>query len=114
MPESQDAEGRPGVIEPESVAFLIKEFTDLRDGLAADVEKGGSTAPDPTNAARKLAIYDALLAALVGGEPFPEDDRIRQHVADVLHASDRENKYEEVELEHRALSELLAKLDGKR
>lgn len=99
-------EGAPLEIAPESRAFLIRLFTDLRQDLAdrIGVEDEGSL--DPEKADRDLAMYDVLLAGLTQREPFPDDEALRQYVVGFAKGVDEGNKYEQAVLEHRALAEL--------
>lgn len=93
-------------IAPESKAFLIWLFTDLRSDLADQTDAGGPTGPDPENVARTTAIFDALLSALDGDGDLPDDERVREYVAELAKATDEENEYAQAALEHRALAEL--------
>jgi hypothetical protein len=104
------AQPRPLGIARESAAFLVEMFTGLRDDLQQQVQAGGKASPDPGKAARDLAVYEALLASLAGREAFPEDEGVRQYVADLMRATDEENGYEQAALEHRAFAELAATL----
>lgn len=94
MRDSGGAHGADG-ISPESKEFLILLFTDLREGLN-EMEPG---------AVEQKAIFDALLDGLARGE-FSADSRLGAYVAGLAEATDRENEYERVSLEHRALGEL--------
>ena len=100
------SEGTPVEIAPESRAFLIKLFTDLRKDLANRMGVEGEGSLDPEQAERDLAMYDALLAGLTQREAFPEDEALRQYVVGFAKGVDEGNKYEEAVLEHRALAEL--------
>ncbi len=82
-------------IAPESKEFLISLFTDLRNDLN-ERERG---------AAEKAVTYEALLDALNSGS-FPDDEGLREYVAGLAGATDRENRYEQTVLEHHALAEL--------
>jgi len=82
-------------IAPESKEFLVSLFTDLRNDL--DEREPG--------AAEKAASYDALLDALSSGV-FPDDESLREYVAGLAEATDRENRYGQAVLEHHALAEL--------
>lgn len=82
-------------IAPESREFLISLFTDLRNDLD-ERERG---------AAEKAATYDTLLEALNSGS-FPNDEGLREYVAGLAEATDRENRYGQTVLEHHALAEL--------
>jgi hypothetical protein len=93
-------------IAPESRAFLIGLFTDLRKDLADRASAEGRGSLDPEEAARDLAIYEALLAGLAQQEPFPSDEATRQYVIGLAKATDEANGYERAVLEHRALAEL--------
>lgn len=86
-------------LSPESKAFLVELFTNLRADLAtrADEEAG---------AARELSIFDALLTGLEQPEPFPDDEELREYVAKLAASTDESNEYEHVVREHRALAEL--------
>jgi len=91
--------GRGGPISPESKEFLIALFAELRDDLSEE----------DAGAAEKAAIYNALLVALSSGS-FPDDERLRGYVADLLRTTDEENGYEQAALEHRVFTELAAAL----
>jgi hypothetical protein len=93
-------------IAPESEEFLIWLFTDLRKDLAERAGTEGQGSPDPETATRNLAIYDALLTGLSGDGELPDDEAVRRYVAGLAQATDKENEYERVSLEHRALAEL--------
>jgi hypothetical protein len=97
-------------IAPDSRAFLVEMLTGLRDGLAEEMRTGGRAGPDPARATRDLAVYDVLLAGLSGRDPFPDDESVRHHVAELLRITDEENGYEQAALEHRAFTELAASL----
>ena len=93
-------------IAPESRAFLVWLFTDLRTDLADQADAGGPTGPDPESVARNTAIFDALLSGLEGDGDLADDERVREYVAELASATDEENEYERVAREHRALEEL--------
>jgi hypothetical protein len=95
-----------GQIAPDSKAFLVWLFTDLRSDLADQADAGGPAGPDPETVARTTAIFDALLSGLAGDGGFPEDERVREYVAELAKATDEDNEYERVAREHRALAEL--------
>jgi hypothetical protein len=103
-------EGGPLEIAPESRAFLVEMFTDLRDDLKDQVRDGGQDDPAPEEAARKLAMYEALLGGLAQRESFPDDSAMREYVAGLAKATDEANGYEQAVLEHRALGELVTAL----
>jgi hypothetical protein len=85
-------------------------FTDLRTDLEGQVRDGGKGSPDPEDATRKLAMYEALLAGLAQREAFPDDEAVRQYVAGLAKATDEANGYEQAALEHQAFAELVAAL----
>lgn len=93
-------------IAPDSRAFLTALFTDLRGDLADQADAGGPAGPDPETVARTTAIFDALLTGLSGDGDFPDDEAVREYVAELARATDEDNEYERVALEHRALAEL--------
>jgi hypothetical protein len=93
-------------IAPDSKAFLISLFTDLRNDLADQADAGGPSGPDPETVARVTAIFDALLTGLTGVGDFPDDERVREYVAELAKATDEDNEYGRVACEHRALAEL--------
>jgi hypothetical protein len=99
-------------ITPESKAFLVWLFTDLRKDLAERAEETGPGRPSPAKAARDLAIFDALLTGLAQGDAFPDDDALREYVIGLAKATDEANEYEQAALEHRALAELVGALPG--
>lgn len=92
-------------IAPESKEFLVWLFNSLRKDLAERAAEGGKGNPDPEKAAPQLAIFDALLTGLAGGE-MPDDEAVRQYVAGLAKSADEGNEYERVMREHRALAEL--------
>jgi hypothetical protein len=98
------------LIAPRSRAFLVELFTDLRTDLENQVREGGKGSPDPEEAAGKLAMYEALLAALAQREAFPDNEAVRQYVAGLAKATDEANGYEQAALEHQAFAELVAEL----
>lgn len=98
------------MIAQRSRAFLVETFTDLRDDLESRLREGGPGGPDPENANRDLAIYEALLAGLAQREAFPDDEAVREYVGGLAKATDEANGYEQAALEHRAFSELVAAL----
>jgi hypothetical protein len=97
-------------ITPESKAFLICLFTDLRKDLAERVEETGPGSPDPERAARELAIFDALLTGLAQDGAFADNEAVREYVIGLAKATDEANEYEQAALEHRALAELVGAL----
>ena len=101
-------------IAPESKAFLVSLFTDLRKDLADRTGAEGHGGPDLEKATRDLAIFDALLRGLAQPQAFPDDERLREYVADLAKATDEENEYERASLEHRALEELGAALANRK
>ena len=101
---------RSAPIAPQSRAFLVEMFTDLRADLESQVREGGKGSPSPGEAARKLATYEALLAGLAQREAFPDDEAVRQYVAGLAKATDEVNGYEQAALEHQAFAELVAAL----
>ena len=98
------------LIGPQSRAFLVEMFTDLRDDLEDQVRDGGKDGPDPEEAARKLEMYEALLAGLAQRESFPDDSALREYVTGLAKATDEANGYEQAALEHRAFAELVGAL----
>jgi len=98
------------LIVPQSRAFLVEMFTDLRDDLEDQIRDGGKDDPAPEEATRKLAMYEALLAGLAQREALPDDSAIREYVAGLAKATDEANGYEQAVLEHRALGELVTAL----
>jgi hypothetical protein len=72
----------------------------------APADAGGPSGPDPETVARTTAIFDALLAGLSGDGDLPDDERVREYVAELAQATDEDNEYEQVAREHRALAEL--------
>jgi hypothetical protein len=83
------------LIDPKSKEFLVFLFADLHKNL-------DGREPE---AAEKAAMYEALLDALDSGE-FPDDETLREYVAGLAEATDKENRYEQTVLEHHALTEL--------
>jgi len=86
-------------IAEESRQFLVALFTDLRRDLEGP--------PGPT---RQVAIYDALLAGLDEGT-FPDDEELRDYVAELARGTDEANGYAQARLEHRAMAELVDALN---
>jgi hypothetical protein len=97
-------------IAPTSKEFLTWLFTDLRRDLAERVRTEGPGGPDPENAASALKIFDSLLTGLAQGGVLPDDETVREYVAGLAQATDKDNEYERVSLEHRALAELVEAL----
>ena len=93
-------------IAPESKEFLVFLFTDLREDLANQPVEQVPGYSSPETIARTRAIYDALLSGLAEDGELPEDKTLREYVAGLAEATDKENRYEEVVLEHRAFAEL--------
>lgn len=93
-------------IAPDSMRFLISLFTELRDDLADQADAGGPAGPHPEAVARNMAIFEALLSGLAGNGVLPDDERVREYVVGLAEATDRDNEYERVAREHRALKEL--------
>jgi hypothetical protein len=62
-------------IAPDSKEFLIWLFTGLRNDLANRAGAEGQGSPDPDQAARGLAIFDALLTGLEQGKA-PDDEAV--------------------------------------
>ena len=75
---------------------MVSLFTGLRRELA---EREPETF-------EKIAFFDALLNGL-GRGTFSDDEQLRSYVAELAAATDKENEYEHVSLEHRALHELV-------
>jgi hypothetical protein len=98
------------LIAPQSRAFLVEMFTDLRTDLEHQMGEGGEGSPDSEEAAGKLAMYEALLAGLTQSEAFPDDEAVRQYVAGLAKATDEANGYEQAALEHQAFAELVAEI----
>jgi len=86
-------------IARESQKFLVDLFTDLRRDLEG-----------PPGSTRQIAIYDELLAGLDEGS-FPDDDELRDYVAELAKGTDEANGYAQARLEHRAMAELAAALN---
>jgi hypothetical protein len=82
------------LIGPESKEFLVFLFTNLRSDLEEEEPE-----------AEAVAIFNALLDGLDRGA-FPDDEKLRVYVAGLAEATDKENEYERVAREHRALAEL--------
>jgi hypothetical protein len=99
-------ENNPPRIAPASRDFLIELFVGLKEDLAQQAQAGGPGRPEPRKAAQSRAIYEALLFGLTNNVPFPDDEDLRGFVADLASATDEENDYERVTLEHQALEEL--------
>jgi len=97
-------------IAPESRAFLVCLFTDLRTDLAGRADAGGPAGPDPESVARNIAVFDALLIGLGGNGQLPDDEHVRQYVVELAKATDENNEYERVDREHRAFAELAGAL----
>lgn len=81
-------------IATESRQFLVDLFTDLRQDLGGQPERP-----------RQVAIYDALLTGLEEGT-FPDDEELRNYVAELARGTDEANGYAQASLEHRAMAEL--------
>jgi hypothetical protein len=101
-------------IAPDSKAFLISLFTDLRSDLADQADAGGPSGPAPETVARTTAIFDALLTGLTGDGDLPDDGRVFEYIAELAKATDEDNEYERVACEHRALGELREALAKRR
>jgi len=86
-------------ISPESRRFLVELFTDLRRDLEGQMESS-----------ERIAIYDALLGGLNEGD-FPDDDKLRDYVAELARGTDEANAYAQAKLEHRAMAELVDALN---
>jgi hypothetical protein len=93
-----------------SRTFLIEMFTDLRDQRQEELCTGRPSPPDPVEAGRHVAYYQALIAGLAHRAPFPEDPGLREFVGGMARDIDEENEYEAVLLEHRACAELIDRL----
>lgn len=101
MRTDEKAGERGDPVSPESKEFLVFLFSDLRENL--DESRPG--------AAEERAIFDALLDGLDRGV-FYGAEKLRPYVAELARSTDRENEYERVALEHRALGELADALAG--
>ncbi len=99
--------GKPLEIAPESRKFLVELFTDLHNDLKDQMREPDKGDPRPDGPARKLEMFEALLAGLTRSAAFPDDDAVRQYVSELAEAVDQANKYEQAVLEHRALAELI-------
>jgi hypothetical protein len=96
-------------IAAESRAFLIQLLTSLRKDLGE-----GAGAKGGAEAARQLSIIDRLLPGLEQSAPLPIDEETREFVVGLGNATDVENQYDRVALEHRALEELSDALAGRK
>jgi hypothetical protein len=99
-------------IAPESRKFLTFLFADLRDDLANQVSAKGPGHPSAETIARKEAIYGALLRGLKDDGELFGDETVREYVVGLAKATDKENRYEQAALEHRAFAELVRALGG--
>jgi hypothetical protein len=110
---SDSRKGEPESLDPRSKDFLIDLFTALLADLEDDLRGGGiGTTSSFEGAAGERVIYRALLNALEGGGPFPDDEQARWLVAGLARAADEGNQYEQAALEHQAFAELDAALGG--
>ncbi len=100
----------PLEIAPVSRRFLVELFTDLRNDLEGQMRESekGSSQSDET--ARRLEMYEGLLAGLTKRAAFPDSYAVRQYVIGLAEGVDEANKYDQAVLEHRALSELIEAL----
>lgn len=101
---------RSGLIDAQARRFLIDTFTALRDDLTEQEQEGGPGSPDAEKARREVAIYQALLDALEGRGPFPDDAETRRLIHRLAKAADDRNNYKQAALEHRGFRELLGSL----
>jgi hypothetical protein len=97
-------------MDERSRRFLIEMFAGLRDQRQEEVRTGTPSPPDPFEVGRQVAYYQALVAGLAHGAPFPEDPGLREFVVGMARDIDEENDYERVLLEHRACVELINRL----
>lgn len=100
------------MIGPQSKEFLVSLFTELRNDLVDREGLEGQHGQEPEKTVSQLAIFDALLSGLAEGGTFSDNAAVREYVAELAKATDRENEYEHVVREHRALEELLDALSA--
>lgn len=94
--------------------FLRETFEGARAGVCAELREYPDQVSDPELLRREAAAYSRLLAAIEKRAIVP-DAEVREVVADLARAVDRENEYARVVAEHDALHGLLAQLpDGDR
>jgi len=98
-------------VRPCDRAFLRRLFTAARDGLSDELEGFADQLCEPTSQLlSELAAYCQLLDGL-GGSPVLPDQAMREAVAALAGAVDRENQYPRVVAEHDALHGLLVQVE---
>jgi hypothetical protein len=94
-------------------AFLRRVIGAARDGIREDLEQHGHRLHASKS---ELLLEETVYAALLGGLDLRRvvpDDEIRAALRRLAESVDRENEYERVVFEHRALADLLAQLQGR-
>jgi hypothetical protein len=108
-----DGRAVPLSIPAGNEAFLRRVIDAARDGIREDLDRHG----DRLRASRsELLLEETAYAALLGGVDLRRivpDDEIRAALRGLAESVDRENEYERVVFEHRALADLLAQLEGR-
>lgn len=98
-------------VRPCDRAFLRRLFAAARDGLRDELDRFAGQLREPTSQLLgEQAAYDQLLDGLSGSPVFPSA-AMREAVAALARAIDRENQYLRVVAEHDALHGLLVQVE---
>jgi len=113
--ENPTGDGRavPLSIPAGNEAFLRRVIGAARDGIREDLEQHRDRL---CRRRSELLLEETSYAALLGGLDLGRivpDEEIRAALRRLAESVDRENEYERVVFEHRALADLLARLEGR-
>ncbi len=98
-------------IPAEHRKFLRGLFEIARAGIREELAQYPKQLKEPHRLHREEVVYEKLLAALDTGSIVPDRD-VRDVLRDLAGIYDRENEYERVIIEHKALHGLLGQLAG--
>jgi len=94
-------------------AFLRRVIGAARDGIREELDRFGGQLQAPRS---ELLLEETAYAALLGGLDLGRvvpDPEICEALRRLAEAVDRDNEYDRVCFEHRALADLLAQLEGR-
>ncbi len=98
-------------IPAEHRKFLRDLFEIARNGIREELAQYPKQLKEPRRLHREEAVYERLLTALDSGSIVPDRD-VHDVLRDLAEIYDKENEYERVMTEHKALHGLLGQLSG--